>query len=150
ERAASQGATVVVGTNGTRLTDARIASLMDAGVTGVAVSVDSLDPHYHDRFRHAASHLEGGDDAAARTGALDDTLAAVERLRARRLDFVVQTTVSRGNRREVARIAQWAADAGAVSFNLYFLVATGRGEGMHGLTPEENDRTLLELVELER
>lgn len=32
------GATVVVGTNGTLLTEPRIARLMDAGVTGVAVA----------------------------------------------------------------------------------------------------------------
>jgi len=63
ERASSRGATVVVGTNGTRLTDDRIGSLMAAGLKGVAVSVDSLNARYHDRFRH------GG-------GALADTLAA--------------------------------------------------------------------------
>src|SRR5213594_3627145 len=38
--AAARGATVVVGTNGTRLTPERIATLQDAGVRGVAVSVD--------------------------------------------------------------------------------------------------------------
>ncbi len=62
------GATVVVGTNGLGLTDERIGSLKAAGVSGVAVSVDSLDSTYHDRFRHGV-------------GALADTLAAVERLR---------------------------------------------------------------------
>ena len=61
------GATVVVGTNGTGLTAERIASLQEAGVTGVAVSVDSLTERYHDRFRHG-------------TGSLGETLAAVERL----------------------------------------------------------------------
>ncbi len=95
-RASAGGATVVVGTNGTRLTDARIASLMDAGVQGVAVSVDSLDPVYHDRFRHGA-------------GALSDTLAAVERLSDNRLDLVLQTTVTRGNRAEIGRLASLAA-----------------------------------------
>ncbi|MCI0432938.1 MAG: radical SAM protein [Gemmatimonadetes bacterium] len=135
--ATERGATVVVGTNGTRLSRERIRSLKDAGVTGVAISVDSLDARYHDRFRHG-------------TGALSDTLAAVERLREERLDFVVQTTVTRGNRPEIAAIADWAATAGAVSFNVYFLVATGRGEGMHGLTPAENDDVLSELIELGR
>ena len=75
---------------------------------------------YHDRFRH------GG-------GALADTLAAVGRLGEARLDFLVQTTVTRGNRGELRDIAAWAAEAGAVCFNVYFLVETGRGEGMHGL-----------------
>ena len=132
-----RGATVVVGTNGTRLTARRIDSLKRAGVKGVAVSVDSLDPLYHDRFRH-------GD------GALEDTLAAVGRLVAQRLDFIVQTTVTRGNREEIPVIADWAASKGAVAFNLYFLVQTGRAEGMRGLSAEENEATLAELVTLER
>lgn len=137
EHASSRGATVVVGTNGTRLTCERIASLKSAGVQGVAVSIDSLNPRYHDRFRH-------GD------GALGDTLAAVDRLAAQGLDFIVQTTVTRGNRAELPVLAAWAASKGAVSFNVYFLVATGRGEGMAGLEPAENDGVLRELLALER
>jgi MoaA/NifB/PqqE/SkfB family radical SAM enzyme len=54
ERAAAGGATVVVGTNGTRLTRDRIRSLKTAGVRGVAVSIDSWD-EYHDRFRRRGS-----------------------------------------------------------------------------------------------
>jgi len=133
----SHGATVVVGTNGTGLTTERIASLQEAGVTGVAVSVDSLDSRYHDRFRHGDS-------------ALEDTLAAVERLREARLDFIVQTSLTRGNRKELRDLVAWSADRGAVCFNLYFLVETGRGEGMRGLAPRENDEVLAELVELQR
>lgn len=135
-RAAGGGATVVVGTNGIGLTADRIASLKSAGVRGVAVSIDSLNPVYHDRFRH-------GD------GALEDTLAAIGRLNAAELDFIVQTTLTRGNRHELADLVAWAAGEGAVSFNLYFLVETGRGEGMHGLTPAENDEVLAELLLLE-
>jgi AdoMet-dependent heme synthase len=135
--ASSNGATVVVGTNGTRLTHERIASLQAAGVTGVAVSIDSLDERYHDRFRH------GG-------GALRDTIAAVERLREAGLDFVVQTSLTRGNRREIPALAAWSADRGAVSFNVYFLVATGRGEAMSGLARAENEDVLRELALLEQ
>jgi radical SAM protein with 4Fe4S-binding SPASM domain len=164
ERAASRGATVVVGTNGVRLTESRIRSLQDAGVTGVAVSVDSLDPTYHDRFRLAFARPSGGRPRALPTvghdleaphaptdgRALEATLAAVERCREAGLDFVIQTTVTRGNRGELGTIAAWAADRGAVSFNVYFLVATGRGDGMRGLSPAENDAVLEEIVELER
>jgi radical SAM protein with 4Fe4S-binding SPASM domain len=135
--AARGGATVVVGTNGTRLTAARIRSLKAAGVTGVAVSIDSLDPAYHDRFRHG-------------TGSLGQTLKAIERLREEELDFVVQTTVTRGNKAEIPHLVAWSAERGAVSFNCYFVVATGRGEGMRGLSPAENDEVLTELVRLGR
>ena len=134
--ASAGGATVVVGTNGTGLTDDRIASLKAAGVQGVAISIDSLNPVYHDRFRHG-------------TGALADTLAAVDRLNAAELDFIVQTTVTRGNRDELPALAAWSAERGAVSFNVYFLVETGRGEGMRGMSPEENDAVLAELLLLE-
>lgn len=135
--ASARGATVVVGTNGTLLTDERIQSLLAAGVTGVAVSVDSLDPHRHDAFRNGA-------------GAFEATAAAIARLRARRLDFIVQTTVTRRSRHELARLVDWAAEQGAVSFNAYFLVPTGRGARLTDLTPDEYELALAELVEHHR
>ena len=91
--ASQRGATVVVGTNGTLLTDERIAGLKAAGVRGIAVSIDSLRPGYHDNFRHGK-------------GSLDDTMAALGRLRAQRLDFIIQTTATKGNRAELERVAQ--------------------------------------------
>jgi radical SAM protein with 4Fe4S-binding SPASM domain len=133
----ARGATVVVGTNGTLLTDLRIASLMAAGVTGVAVSVDSLDAHRHDAFRHGV-------------GALEATRAAIGRLRAHRLDFIVQTMVTKRSRTELAPLVDWAAEQGAVSFNAYFLVATGRGARLSDLTPTEYEHALTELVEHQR
>ena len=59
------GLMVVVGTNGTLLDEARVAALMDAGVGAVGISLDSLDPVYHDRFR-------------GRFGAWRKTLAGIE------------------------------------------------------------------------
>ena len=131
----SRGATVVVGTNGTMLTDARIASLKAAGVTGVAVSVDSLEPHRHDNFRHGR-------------GAFVATSDAVRRLRDLQLDFVIQTTVTKGSRHELAKLAEWSAEHGAVSFNAYFLVPTGRGSTLSDLAPDEYEASLTELVHL--
>jgi AdoMet-dependent heme synthase len=137
--ASSRGATVVVGTNGTGLTSARIAALKKAGVRGVAVSVDSLRPSYHDRFRHGR-------------GSLEETQAAIERLREQRLDVVIQTTVTRGNRAELERLVAWAAAEGAVAFNCYFLVATGRGEalGRGDLSPEDYETVLADLARWQR
>ena len=135
--ATRQGATCVVGTNGTGLTPGRIASLKAAGVTGVAVSIDSLRPLYHNRFRH-------GDTA------LEETTLAVERLAEAELDFIIQTTVTRGNRAELPSIAEWASERGAVSFNVYFLVQTGRGANMPGLSADENEEVLKEILRLEQ
>ena len=135
--ASAHGATVVVGTNGTLLTDERIAALQAAGVRGVAVSVDSLRPSYHDNFRHGR-------------GALADVQAALERLRAARLDFIIQTTVTKGNRGELERLVAWSADEGAVSFNCYFLVSTGRGASLTDLAPAEYEVVLADLARWER
>ncbi|MGH7673594.1 MAG: radical SAM protein [Gemmatimonadales bacterium] len=135
--ASGKGATVVVGTNGTLLTDARIAALQAAGVRGVAVSIDSLRPTYHDNFRHGK-------------GSLDDTIAALDRLRARRLDFIVQTTATKGNRAELERLVAWSSEQGAVAFNCYFLVATGRGAGLSDLSPVEYEAVLADLARWQR
>lgn len=132
--ASSRGATVVVGTNGTLLTTERIAELKAAGVTGFAISVDSLIAKHHDNFRHGA-------------GALEATTAAIQRLRDQRLDFIVQTTITKGNRAELRGLIAWAAEQGAVSFNAYFLVPTGRGARLSDLSAEEYESVLSELVE---
>ena len=135
--ASQRGATVVVGTNGTLLTDGRIAALKSAGVTGVAVSIDSLRPSYHDNFRHG-------------TGSLDETVLALGRMRDQQLDFIIQTTATKGNRAELERIAQWSAEQGAVAFNCYFLVATGRGAGLSDLAPAEYEAVLADLARWQR
>jgi radical SAM protein with 4Fe4S-binding SPASM domain len=134
---ARRGATVVVGTNGTLLTDERIARLHDAGVRGVAVSVDSLRPGYHDNFRHGR-------------GSLAETQAALARLRAQRLDFIIQTTVTKGNRAELGALAAWSAEQGAVSFNCYFLVSTGRGASLADLAAADYEAVLADLARWER
>lgn len=135
--ASSRGATVVVGTNGTLLSDEKIAALKAAGVRGVAVSIDSLRASYHDNFRHGK-------------GSLADTIAALGRLREQRLDFIVQTTATKGNRAELKAVAGWAADQGAVAFNCYFLVATGRGASLSDLAPADYEAVLSDLAEWQR
>ncbi len=135
--ASEKGATVVVGTNGTLLTDERIAGLKAAGVRGFAVSVDSLRPAYHDNFRHGR-------------GSLADTQGALARLTRQRLDFIIQTTVTKGNRAELASLVEWAARQGAVSFNCYFLVSTGRGAALTDLGPADYEAVLADLARWER
>lgn len=135
--ASAKGATVVVGTNGTLLSDERIADLKAAGVRGVAVSVDSLRPAYHDNFRHGR-------------GSLADTQHALARLTRQRLDFIIQTTVTKGNRAELGALVEWAAQQGAVSFNCYFLVATGRGAALTDLAPADYEAVLADLARWQR
>ena len=134
--ASGHGATVVVGTNGTTLTEPRVAMLAGAGVSGVAVSVDSLDAGTHDHFRGGAH-------------ALERTKEALGRLREHRIDFVVQTTATPQNAAEIPKLLEWAAAEGAVCFNLYFLVPTGRGVDLMDLEPQRIETLLAELAAAE-
>ena len=134
--ASGRGATVVVGTNGTTLTEPRVAMLAGAGVSGVAVSVDSLDAGTHDHFRGGAH-------------ALERTKEALARLREHRIDFVVQTTATPQNAAEIPALLEWAAAEGAVCFNLYFLVPTGRGVDLMDLEPRRAETLLAELAAAE-
>src|SRR5690606_41641852 len=50
------------------------------------------------------------------------------------------------NRDEIPDLIAFAREKGAWSFNLYFLVQTGRGQMMNDLTPEQTDEMLRELA----
>jgi radical SAM protein with 4Fe4S-binding SPASM domain len=134
--ASGRGATVVVGTNGTTLSEPRVAMLKRAGVSGVAVSVDSLDEGVHDHFRGGAK-------------ALERTKEALSHLREQRIDVVVQTTATPRNVAEIPALLEWAAEEGAVCFNLYFLVPTGRGVDLLDLAPQRIETLLAELAAAE-
>ncbi|MBI3609992.1 MAG: radical SAM protein [Nitrospirae bacterium] len=132
--AADKGMMVVVGTNGTLLTDHRARDLLASGVMGVSISIDSLKPERHDAFR-------------ALPGALDGALNGIEACNRNGLQFQVHTTVSRMNYDEVPAIMDFAYRKKARVFNLFFLVCTGRGEEMSDITSEQYEQILEYLVE---
>jgi len=134
--AAGGGLMPVVGTNGTLLDAARAASLKDAGAAGVGISLDSSAPEFHDRLRGVP-----GAWALARRG-----IAAAH---AAGLAIVVQATVFEENRNDLAVLAELAAQAGAMAFNVFFLVCTGRGVTQTDLTPASYEATLHEIVRLQ-
>ncbi len=132
-RAADQGLMVVMGTNGMLLNDARIASLQRAGVRAVGISLDSLDPKYHDGFR-------GLDGAWART------MAGIDACRRGGLMFQIHFSVTDDNAGELDDMIAFCRDAGAVVLNVFFLVCTGRGERLTNVSPETYDSVLRRLV----
>jgi radical SAM protein with 4Fe4S-binding SPASM domain len=135
--ASAAGMWVVMGTNGVLVTDPVAARMVECGVKGVAISIDSIDAGRHDGFR-------GG------RGAFAASLRALETCRAQGLEVLVQTTVMEENYDEVEPLLELARRLGAWSFNLYFLVQTGRGETMHELAPERTEAMLRRLVTLQQ
>ncbi|MCC7326791.1 MAG: radical SAM protein [Burkholderiales bacterium] len=126
----------VVGTNGTLLDAARARVLKDAGAAGVGISLDSSAPEFHDRLRGAP-----GAWAGARRG--------IAVAREAGLAIVVQATVFEDNRGDLGALAELAAQAGAMAFNVFFLVCTGRGVTQTDLASASYEETLREIVRLQ-
>lgn len=133
-RAAELGMWVVMGTNGVLL-DERVARAMVAcGVKGVGISIDSIDPAKHDAFR-------GGPNS------WQHSVNALRVAKANGLEVIVQTTVMEMNQGEIPQLIAWTRDLGAWSFNLYFLVQTGRGQRMSDLSAGDTEAILGDLVD---
>lgn len=124
---------VVLGTNGVLLDPDKARELREAGLMGVGISVDSTRPEKHDAFR-------------GRPGSFDRALAASESCRVEGLPVVMQSSLMDWNEEEFPELVQLARDRGAVAFNAYFLVCTGRGERLSDIDREQYERTLRWLV----
>ncbi len=132
--ASELGMWVVMGTNGVLIDDRVAQKMVECGVKGVGISIDSIDPAKHDSFR-------GGPDA------WKYSVRALEICRANGLQVLVQTTVMDMNYDEIPSLIDFAREKGAWSFNLYFLVQTGRGQQMNDLTARQTHSMLSELVD---
>lgn len=137
-RAAERSLWVVVGTNGVSITENLAKRLAEAGVRGLSLSLDALDPDRHDCFRNVR-------------GAWRNTVEGAQILHRAGLPFIVQTTVGSHNLSELEAIADFAHDRlGAKVWNLYFLVPTGRGQFVSDMTPAQYDEVLASLYRIQK
>lgn len=136
--AAALGLWVVVGTNGVKVTENLAGLLAGAGVRGLSLSLDAVDPDRHDRFRQVR-------------GAWRNTVEGAEILNRVGLPFIVQTTAGSHNLGELEALADLAYDRlGAKVWNLYFLVPTGRGQFVSDITPAQYDEVLSSLFRIQK
>ncbi len=134
--ASERGIWVVMGTNGVLIIDKVVQKMLECGVKGVGISIDSVDPDKHDGFRGGPKSWEY-------------SVRALEISRAYGLEVLVQTTIMETNYNEIPQLIDFAREKGAWSFNLYFLVQTGRGQEMNDLSPQRTEAMLTNLVELQ-
>ncbi|MBI4215883.1 MAG: radical SAM protein [Chloroflexi bacterium] len=134
--ASTRGLMSVLGTNGTLLDELAIRELLACGLAGTGISLDSATPDYHDAFRGAK-------------GAWQKALAAMEACQRAGVPFQVQMSLTRGNLPQLEAMVELSSRLGAVAFNLFFLVCTGRGERLSDITPQEYDQALLALAQLQ-
>jgi MoaA/NifB/PqqE/SkfB family radical SAM enzyme len=106
------------------LSAARLSRLHDLGVRTVSVSLDGATPATHDGIRGLEGHF-------------DQTMEAIALLR--RLGFTVQvnTTVMTANLAELSDIAAVVAWSGAAIWEVFFLIAMGRGRDGAALSPAQ-------------
>lgn len=132
--ASELGLMVVVGTNGTLLDDARVQALQDAGVRALGISLDSLDPAYHDGFR-------------GRPGAWAKTMGGIDACRRAGLLFQIHFTVMDNNAHELDAMISFAGAVGAAVLNVFFLVCTGRGASLINISGETYEAVLRRVAE---
>lgn len=133
---ADRGFTVVLGTNGVLLRDKQARQMRQSGIQGASISLDSIDPQQHDAFRHLP-------------GAWHGAMRATEALRAEGLDFSIHTSITTWNMEEIPAMIALARELGAKVLNFFFLVRTGRGEGLTDITPEQYERILTYLARVQ-
>lgn len=131
------GLMVVIGSNGLMLTPERIARLRRAGVAGVGLSVDSLDPGRHDAFR-------------GRRGAWARTMAAIDACRDSGLAFQIHFCATDDTADEIGNMVAFAREAGALVLNVFFMVCTGRGEKFSDISPGKYEAVLARVAQAAR
>lgn len=137
KHAKNKGMTLFLGTNGCLINETNILKLKECGITGLGISLDSLDPVVHDTFRGTKN---------AWNGAIKATELCVKH----NVAFQIQTTVTNKNIKEIPDIIRFANKIGASTFQLFFLVCTGRGQGLTDITPLQYEETLKTLFETQK
>lgn len=111
------------------LADERLASVREAGVKAFSLSLDGATDETHDAFRGFS-------------GTFDKTMEAAKLVVKHGFRFQVNTTITKGNVREMPAILETVMGMGAHMWYLLFLVPMGRATGMEALDPEEMEDTL--------
>ncbi|MHA1632282.1 MAG: radical SAM protein [Candidatus Freyarchaeota archaeon] len=133
--AKSKGLKVGLGSNGTLIDRETARRLKDAGVDTVSISLDSIHPEKHDRFRGVK-------------GAWERAVNAIKALKEEGILIQVNTTVTRENYQEIGQILEFAEKLGVENFHLFFLVPTGRGVKMEDITPEMYEEMIRQTLEI--
>jgi len=120
---------VVLGTNGTMINRENAQKIKDAGAHGVGISIDSMEASKHDQFRGMST-------------AWEKSMEAFNILNEVGVDFLIQMSVSDMNYKEIPDVIEFSEKIGAVAFNLYFLVCTGRGQGNTDISNEAYEEAL--------
>lgn len=124
------GLVMAVSPAGTSRADPRrLGELRDAGARTVSFSLDGASRETHDAFRRV-------------DGSFAWTVAAVRAAHEVGLRVQVNTTVCAGTVSELPAVCRLVATLGAELWSVFFLVPTGRGSALRGLSAGETEDVL--------
>jgi heme b synthase len=125
------GLRMVMAPCGMLVDDNAVKQMIDSGIQCISISLDGATARSHDDFRRVP-------------GAFDCAMAAIETARRNKLPFQINTTVTKHNLTELPDILRLAERLGAVTFNPFLLVPTGRGKALadQAITPQQYEQVL--------
>jgi radical SAM protein with 4Fe4S-binding SPASM domain len=127
--ASNKGLHVVMSPSGSNITPDIIKKMKDSGIKMISLSIDGSTAEIHDGFRmvKGAFNLAMNNMAIARAG---------------KLLFRINTTVTQHNLSDLFNILNLATSVGAVEWDVFMLVPTGRGKIQMEITPDQYEETL--------
>ena len=130
ERAKGLGIYVAVAASVTpKLNASTISRMTELGVDIMSVSLDGASPETHDRLRGIR-------------GTWSETIQSLRLAKQLGLRTQINTTVMRSNLEELADIFHIVKETGAVAWEVFFLIRTGRGAALEVLDPEECEEVM--------
>lgn len=124
-----KGLRPVMSPSGSRITPEIVEKMMTCGIKRISMSLDGPHAEVHDFFRQVR-------------GCFDQTLQALEYARKADLPFQVNTTVTRHNQGDLPAIRDLVLSLGAVAWDLFMFIPTGRGRAELALSPGEYEEVM--------
>jgi len=129
--AVTRGLRVVMGSNGTLITEETAVKLKDVPISRLGISLDFPVAKLQDDFR-------------GKTGAFEAAMAGMANAHQAGIEVQVNSTITKLNVSYLDELLSLALKVGAIAFHPFLLVPTGRGKGLESveLSPEEYEKTL--------
>ena len=129
--AVSKGLRVVMGSNGTLVTDEVAAKMKEVPISRLAISLDFPVAELQDDFR-------------GKKGAFKEAMAGIVNARGAGIEVQINSTITKLNVSFLDQTLSLSQEVGAVAFHPFFLVPTGRGKNLESveLSPQQYEETL--------
>lgn len=127
--ATSKGFRPVMSPNGTLITPESIIKMKKAGISRISVSLDGSTPGRNNAFRMVE-------------GAFEQATRGLAYAREAGMPFQINTTVTQRNVDDLPDMLKTVIDLGAVTWDVFMLVPTGRGKIEDEVSPEQYEEVL--------